>query len=285
MAQRRMISIKVIDTDTFLDMPSTSRLLYYDLCLRADDDGFVANFKKIIRMTGAQEDDLRVLIGKGFVIPFETGVCVIKHWRIHNYIQKDRYQKTLYQEEFSKLQNLESGEYTRVDDDGYKMDTKWIQNTPEMYPKCIQSVNTMETQVRLGKARVVKANKSTPKDTSENKFPDNSPQVVLSKHLFSLIAKLDDKARYNPKWADDIDKMIRLDGRNESEVRALIDFAHGNEFWKKNILSAGKLREKATMLTAQMKGDKASGSDGKRFKPGDKTADTEYKVLPGWKTL
>ena len=95
MAERRMFAKTIIDSDAFLDMPTTTRLLYYDLSMRADDDGFINSPKKIQRMIGASDDDLKVLIAKKFIIPFESGVVVIKHWKIHNYIQKDRYKPTV----------------------------------------------------------------------------------------------------------------------------------------------------------------------------------------------
>lgn len=103
MAKRRMFSIDVIDTDIFMDMPQSSRLLYYELCMRADDDGFVANPKKIIKIVGCSQDDFKVLISKKFVIVFNTGIVVITHWKIHNYIQKDRYKETLYTNEKKQL--------------------------------------------------------------------------------------------------------------------------------------------------------------------------------------
>ncbi len=95
-AQRRMFSLKVVDTDAFLDMPQSSQLLYFHLAMRGDDDGFVANHKKIMRMLNINEDDYKILVLKRFIIPFESGVCVIKHWRIHNYLQNDRYVVTQY---------------------------------------------------------------------------------------------------------------------------------------------------------------------------------------------
>lgn len=113
MARKRMFSLDVIDTDTFIEMPQSSRLLYYELCMRADDDGFVSSPKKIIKMVGCSDDDFKILIAKQFVIPFDTGVVVIKHWKIHNYIQKDRYKETIYIEEKEQLQQGENGMYTK----------------------------------------------------------------------------------------------------------------------------------------------------------------------------
>lgn len=111
MAKRRMFSLDIIDTDIFMEMPQSSRLLYYELCMRADDDGFVSSPRKIMKMVGCSEDDFKVLITKQFVIPFNTGIIVIKHWKIHNYIRLDRYKETIYQNEKSKLFQEENGIY------------------------------------------------------------------------------------------------------------------------------------------------------------------------------
>lgn len=111
MAEKRMFAKTIIDSDDFIDMPVTSRLLYYDLSMRADDDGFVNSPKKIMRFIGASQDDLKVLAMKGFIIPFESGIVVIKHWRIHNYIRKDMYHETKYKAEKSMLEVDENNEY------------------------------------------------------------------------------------------------------------------------------------------------------------------------------
>jgi len=103
MAQKRMFNLNVVDTDRFLEMPITSRLLYYELGMRADDDGFVDNWRKILLFTGLKEDDLKILIAKSFIIPFESGVIVIRHWRMNNYLQNDRTKPTIYQEELRQL--------------------------------------------------------------------------------------------------------------------------------------------------------------------------------------
>lgn len=108
MANRRMFSLKVVDTDAFLDMPQSSQLLYYSLAMRADDDGFVSNPKKVMRMIGSQDDDYRVLVSKKFIIPFDSGICVIKHWLIHNLIRPDRYSETQWIREKALLE-IEKG--------------------------------------------------------------------------------------------------------------------------------------------------------------------------------
>ena len=117
MAERRMFAKTIIDSDAFLDMPLTTQSLYFHLSMRADDDGFINNPKKIQRMIGASDDDLKVLLAKRFLIPFESGIVVIKHWRIHNYIQKDRYKETVYQEEKSRLEVKDNNAYTLRDGD------------------------------------------------------------------------------------------------------------------------------------------------------------------------
>ena len=112
MANKRMFSLSVVDTDRFLEMSVSARLLYYELGMRADDDGFVDNWKKILLFTGLKEDDLKLLITKSFIIPFESGVLVIKHWRMNNYLQKDRIKPTIYQNELKQLGLDENNVYT-----------------------------------------------------------------------------------------------------------------------------------------------------------------------------
>lgn len=111
MAEKRMFSKKIIDTDWFMDMPASTQNLYFHLSMRADDDGFVASPKRIIKLIGATEDDYKILIAKKFVIPFESGVCVITDWRINNYLRNDRYTETIYKEEKDSLVLDEKGKY------------------------------------------------------------------------------------------------------------------------------------------------------------------------------
>ena len=103
MAQKRMFDKSVIRRDDFIEMPDSTQNLYFHLSMDADDDGFVDNWKSIMRMTGKKEDDMKLLIAKNFVIPFDTGVIVIKHWRLNNYLRKDRYTETKYLKEKSNL--------------------------------------------------------------------------------------------------------------------------------------------------------------------------------------
>jgi len=137
MAERRMFAKTIIDSDAFLDMPLSTQALYFHLSMRADDDGFINNPKKIQRMVGASDDDLKLLAAKNFIIPFDSGIVVIKHWKIHNYIQSDRYKPTVYVEEKAMLEVKPNS--------AYRLDTE-----------CIQDVSKTDTQVRLGKVRLGK---------------------------------------------------------------------------------------------------------------------------------
>ena len=115
MAERRMFAKTIIDSDAFLEMPTTSQLLYFHLSMRADDDGFVNKPKSLMRMVGCKDDDLKLLFVKKFLIPFESGVVVIKHWKIHNYIRKDTYTETKYKEEKATLELDENSAYRLAD--------------------------------------------------------------------------------------------------------------------------------------------------------------------------
>lgn len=116
MANKRMFAKTIIDSDAFLDMPLSSQALYFHLSMRADDDGFVNNPKKISRMVNCSDDDLKLLVAKRFLLYFESGVVVIKHWLIHNTIRKDRKTPTNYQNEYHQLELKQNGSYTKVSD-------------------------------------------------------------------------------------------------------------------------------------------------------------------------
>lgn len=129
MAERRMFAKAIIDSDAFLDMPLSTQALYFHLSMRADDEGFVGNPKKIQRMIGASDDDCRILVSKRFILTFQSGIIVIKHWKIHNYIQADRFKETTYTEEKATL----------------TLDSK------KAYTECIHNASDSETKVSIGK--------------------------------------------------------------------------------------------------------------------------------------
>lgn len=179
MAERRMFAKTIIDSDAFLDMPLSAQALYFHLSMRADDDGFINNPKKIQRAIGASDDDCKLLILKKFIIAFESGVIVIKHWKIHNYIQKDRYKPTIYQEEKNELIVKENKAYT----------------------ECIQNAYSSDTQVRLGKDRL-------------GKDRDITPQAAPARHKYgeyqNVLLSDDDVEKLKkefPDWADRIERL------------------------------------------------------------------------------
>ena len=153
MAERRMMAKSVIDTDAFLDMPASTQSLYFHMLLRADDDGFIASPKGILRIIGASDDDLKLLLAKQYLFRFESGVVVIKDWKIHNYIQSDRYKPSL-QPERELLTITANKEYTLTNSDVSDMDTE-----------CIQNVSI--GKVRLGKVRLGKNNISSKLDCTD----------------------------------------------------------------------------------------------------------------------
>jgi hypothetical protein len=169
-----MFAKTIIGSDAFLDMPQSTQALYFHLAMRADDDGFVNSPKSIMRLVGCKDDDLKVLCSKKFVIPFDSGIVVIKHWRIHNYIAKDRYTETKYKNEKAHLGIDENGSYT----------------------DCIQLVDECETQVRLGEVREGKGRREEERASAQepppiSKNPDLKiiPRPGLSTALGSEIVE------------------------------------------------------------------------------------------------
>lgn len=158
MAERRMFAKTIVTSDAFLDMPASTRCLYFLLGMVADDDGFVNNPKSIMRQAGATTDDMNLLIAKRFILTFQSGVVVIKHWCIHNTIQKDRYKETKYLEEKGQLML-----------DGNKAYTEAV---PDVYPECIQDVSKVEPQVRLGQ---VSTGKDSVGEVREEAAPPTRP--------------------------------------------------------------------------------------------------------------
>ncbi|NHI70464.1 conserved phage C-terminal domain-containing protein [Lactococcus garvieae] len=192
MAQRRMFSKKIVETDVFMEMSPTAKLLYFYLNMSADDDGFVGNPKTIKLISGATDDDLKILIAKQFIIPFDSGVIVIKDWKIHNYIQKDRYNQTQYLDEKKQLLVEENGSYT----------------------KCIQDVSNLDTQDRLGKDRLGKDN---------NNMSDKSDDVIPYSEIISY---LNEKTGRSFRNVDANKKLIKArwnEGFKVEDFKTVID--------------------------------------------------------------
>lgn len=158
MAERRMFAKTIIDSDAFLDMPLSAQALYFHLAMRADDEGFINNPKKINRMIGGADDDLKLLALKKFIIPFDTGVVVIKHWRIHNYIRADRLTATVYKEERGMLTVKENGTYTTCQPLDGQVSVTCPSDDGQVSVKCPShdSQATVKCQHRIGEDRIVK---------------------------------------------------------------------------------------------------------------------------------
>jgi hypothetical protein len=180
MAERRMFAKTIIDSDEFLDMPLSTQTLYFHLSMRADDDGFINNPKKIMRMIGASQNEMDLLLFKHFILKFDSGVIVIKHWKLHNYIQKDRYKETVYLEEKALL--------TLKNNNVYTMDTE-----------CIQVGDTGKVSIELDKSKDSKEGDKPPKP-KKHKYGEYN-HVLLTHDQFDKLVedfgqdRLDDMIR------------------------------------------------------------------------------------------
>jgi hypothetical protein len=198
MAERRMFAKTIIDSDAFLEMPATSQLLYFHLGLRADDEGFVNQPKSIMRTVGCKEDDMRVLISKNFIIPFESGVVVIKHWRIHNWIRKERIQETKYMDERSRLAVKENGAYT--------LDVRHLSDT------CQTDVSQVSAESSIDKISIDESNtydrfdefwSSYPRKLNKTNARKAWNKLKLDDTLFDTIMKALAEQKKSLSWTKD----------------------------------------------------------------------------------
>lgn len=228
MAERRMFAKSIIDSDAFLDMPLSTQALYFHLSMRADDEGFISNPKKIMRMIGSSQNEFDILIAKRYLLAFDSGIVVIKHWRIHNYIQKDRYKETLYIEEKQLLAIKENKSYTDT------MDTECIQDG-------------YAGKVRLGKV-------SQDKDNIEEDIKERKPKKETKNKYGEYKHVLLTKTEYN--------KLI--DDWNESEVLRMIkDLDEGIELkgykYKSHNLALRKWKSNETKKETNSKWNSSKG--------------------------
>lgn len=211
-----MFSKIITNSSNFLMMPQSSQNLYFHLGMNADDDGFCEHFT-VMRMTESKPDDLKVLQAKGFVKIFDDKVLIIRDWKENNYLRNDRYTPSKYLEIYKEeLKRLSSG---------------------------IPAVDKMATQDRLGKDRVGKVIKYKSQD------------LRLANLLFELI-KENNPTHKQPSiesWAEEVRKMREIDKRTEQQIEFLMRWAQNDNFWRGNILSTKKLREKFDQLVMQCK--------------------------------
>lgn len=213
MAERRMISKKITDTDAFLDMPLTTQALYFHFLQNADDDGFVGNPNSIMRKVGASKNDYDLLMVKRFIIVFDSGICVIKHWRIHNYIQKDRYVPTTFIKEKAQLETEENGAYT----------------------ECIQNVSNLYAQYSIGKDSIVED--SIGKDSIEGeRAPTREPVHSKAQAIVDLFNGL----------CPSLSKVTVLSTSREKAITARL-----KEFTVEQFTTVFKKAEASKFLTGQ----------------------------------
>lgn len=193
MAERRMFAKSVVESDAFLDMPASAQALYFHLGMEADDDGFLNNPKRVQRSVGAAGDDFKLLIAKGFVIPFTSGVVVIRHWKVNNYIQSDRRKPTRCIDEMSQLETDESRAYVL----STCTDTE-----------CIHDVYRLDTQVSIGKNRLEEGSgaeapakkEKKPKET-KHKYGEYANVLLTDEDLSKL------KAEFPADWQQRIERL------------------------------------------------------------------------------
>ena len=206
LAERRMFAKTIIDSDAFLEMPMSARLLYYDLSMRADDDGFNNSPRKVMRTIGATTDDLNILIARKFIIPFENGVVVIKHWRIHNYIRKDTYNETPYKEQKAQLEYDENNAYRLIEGS----------ETPLLDAPSTgrgRAVDEPSTQVRLGKV-------STGKDRVGEDSIEDVPDINVGNTP-------PPRKRFTPPTVDDV-MAYCMERGNSVDPQRFVDYYSSN---------------------------------------------------------
>jgi len=217
MAIKRMFSLKIVDTDAFLDMPQSSQLLYFHLVMRADDEGFIGNHKRIIRLIGSNDDDLKILIAKRFVLTFESGIMVIKHWLIHNTIRMDRFNETNYKKEKKLLKLNENKAYT-------------------------ENGNQLATQVKLSK---VKLSKVSIAETSSAEFSFNDKleimknskdkrMVIISWYWLYKNFTFENNKQYSSALKRELRASANLEGYDIEKIKQIMFWMNGQEWldWK-----------------------------------------------------
>ena len=196
-----MFAKTIIDSDAFLDMPLSTQALYFHLSMRADDDGFINNPKKIQRMIGCSDDDLKLLVAKNFIIPFESGIVVIKHWKIHNYIRGDRKKDTVYPEEMALLIEKDNGAYSLKSNEEIYLTGKCQSSDSQATGKC---------QHRLGKVSI--GEYSIVEDNINNIPSSPTSDTKKTKHKYgehkNVLLTDDEYIKLQERFPDDYEMRI-----------------------------------------------------------------------------
>lgn len=251
MAERRMMAKSVIETDMFMDMPMSTQCLYFHLLLRADDDGFIRNPSAIRRETGCSQDDFKLLVAKQYIIPFESGVIVIRHWKIHNYIRKDMYHPTECQSEKNTLELDKRNVYNPIE--------STVQETPlhdcnepvtDTLQDCDGAVTKPLIQDRLGKVRLGKDNIAAACARNANIVPTNLVYDIFSNNIHPITGsieaeKLDDMvSRYSEKWVmAAIEEAAASNGRSVKYIEAVLERWSRDGFKAERGKSSGRIKE------------------------------------------
>lgn len=308
-----MFSLKIINSDMFLDMPLSSQSLYFHLSMRADDEGFLNNAKTIQRMVGANVDDLKLLLAKRFILEFESGVIVIKHWLINNNLRSDRLRKTTHEFEKKMLQVKANKAYTEAYNRGLQPSDNQV--TPTCQPndnhlstKCHPSI--VECSVVEGsigedsikeRYNVQEISKKENFDVTNENIRNVTPpkrkkirfddvDMALTQTMLDHVQIISGGSFKKPKldvWANEFRLMRERDNRSPEKMFNLINLlSSGTEdmwtFWRKNILSPQNMRKSYDRIVAQYKNEGHNPSDGLNFK---ETLDDKIKQLATSKAI
>lgn len=262
MADKRMFSKTIVDSDAFLEMPLSAQALYFHLSMRADDDGFLNNAKRIQKMVNASEDDLKILVLKRFIIAFPEGIIVIKHWRMNNYLRSDRYKPTVYQDEMAMLKIKDNGSYSLnnlgIPTDNQLATQKSIdkdrieENSKEKGEKQLLTYPNESGDVHPKKFNMTSAIK-------ERCYDNQLEKVLLEWCKYKTEKKQSYKETGFKKLLAEVEKNVNIYGLDK--VINLINLCMANN-WQGIIFD--KLKEKEQQPNA------SSGYDWSKFKEGDK---------------
>lgn len=218
MAQKRMLNRKIIQTDSFFDMPLSAQCLYFHLNLEADDDGFIANVNTIKRMIGASEDDLKLLCVKKFIIKFESGIVVIRDWLVHNTLKKDRYHETIFLKEKNCLAITDSKSYELIE-------ARWFQNGSILEPQIrLELEEVSKDKISIDKYSI-ELDKEFSRYLDQNQFSYQKRETILK---LVLQTKKSIEKKTNTKLSASKGELIACLERNLKYCDSLPD----NEFSK-----------------------------------------------------
>lgn len=223
MAEKRMFSKSIVDSDMFLDMPSTAQALYFHLGMRADDEGFINNPKSIMRNVRCTEDDMKILIAKSYIIPFDSGVVVIRHWKINNNVRKDRIKPTCYLNEKSLLSLDNTDVYnlsTKCQPSDNQVTTKCQPSDGQLPAKCPPSID-IDIDIDIDKSSIAEEASAEPYEKVYKYYQDNIRVITSMKEHELLISLIED---YGVEWVlKAIEEATLSNGRSIKYINAILE--------------------------------------------------------------